>query len=301
MKTIPVPVREDPPKPAWIRARMPSGAGFAEVRALMRAKKLHTVCEEASCPNIGECWSRRSATFMILGSICTRACRFCDVATGKPLPPDPEEPERVAEAAAAMGLKHVVITSVDRDDLPDGGAAHFAATIRAVRKRLPQATIEVLTPDFYRKPDTALAAVIEARPDVFNHNVETVPRLYRTIRPSSRYYASLKLLDRAKDLDGSIVTKSGLMVGLGETMEEVLQVMDDLRAARVDMLTIGQYLRPSRKHHPVVRYWTPEEFAELEKQARRKGFAAAAVGPLVRSSFHAEDVYRALVRARCGA
>ena len=285
------PQATDAPKPRWIRVRAPASPEFARVRRLMRAKNLATVCEEASCPNIGECWKRGSATFMILGSVCTRACRFCDVASGRPMPPDPEEPRHVAEAAEAMGLRHVVITSVDRDDLPDGGAAHFAATIRAVRARLPESTIEVLTPDFLRKPEGALEAVVGARPDVFNHNVETVPRLYRRVRPAARYYASLRLLERAKELDAAVTTKSGLMVGLGETMEEVLQVMDDLRAARVDILTIGQYLRPSRRHLPVARYWTPEEFAELEKAAGKRGFAAAFCGPLVRSSFHAGEVF----------
>jgi len=281
-------------KPAWLKVRAPLSREYRELFRLMRDKQLNTVCEEASCPNIGECWKHGSATFMILGRVCTRTCAFCDVETGRPDAVDPEEPIKLAEAAAAMGLKHVVITSVDRDDLPDGGAAHYAATIRAVRQRLPEATIEVLTPDFQRKPADCLDTVMAARPDIFNHNLETVPRLYRSVRPGARYFTSLRLLQRAKELDADVVTKSGIMVGLGEERDEVLQVLDDLREAGVDILTIGQYLRPSPRHHPVMRYWTPEEFDELKYLAERKGFGMVACGPLVRSSFHAEDVFRAL-------
>ncbi len=284
-------------KPPWIRVRAPTTARHAEVRRLMRAKRLHTVCEEAACPNIGECWHERHATFMILGDICTRACAFCNVKTGKPGPVDPEEPDRLAEAVAAMGLEHVVITSVDRDDLPDGGAGQFARCIEAVRRRRPQATVEVLTPDFRNKPG-ALETVIAARPDVFNHNLETVPRLYRRIRPSARYFHSLWILRRAKELDPEIFTKSGMMVGLGEEREEVLQVMDDLRAAQVDFLTIGQYLRPTRGHHPVMRYVEPAEFDDYARIARAKGFLMVASSPLTRSSYHAGRDFARLQAAR---
>ncbi|RMG92349.1 MAG: lipoyl synthase [Zetaproteobacteria bacterium] len=281
-------------KPKWLKVRAPLSPEYRELFRLMRNKHLNTVCEEASCPNIGECWKHGSATFMILGRVCTRTCAFCDVETGRPDPVDPREPENLAEAAASMGLRHVVITSVDRDDLPDGGASHYAATIRAVKARLPETTIEVLTPDFQRKPSSCLEKLIEAGPDIFNHNLETVPRLYRSVRPGARYFTSLRLLQRAKELAPGVVTKSGIMVGLGEERDEVLQVLDDLREADVDILTIGQYLRPSAKHHPVIRYWTPEEFEELKYLAERKGFGMVASGPLVRSSFHAEDVFKAL-------
>jgi lipoic acid synthetase len=253
----------------------------------MRDQGLHTVCEEAACPNIGECWSRKHATFMILGDICTRACAFCNVATGKPRGLDPHEPDGVARSTAALGLRHVVVTSVDRDDLPDGGAGQFAATIRAIRAAAPATTIEVLTPDFRHK-DGALEAVVAAAPEVFNHNLETVPRLYPTIRPGARYFQSLRLLDRAKALSPSLFTKSGIMVGLGESRVEVLQVMDDLREAQVDFLTIGQYLQPTPRHAGVDRFVTPEEFREYAEIGRAKGFLLVAASPLTRSSYHAD-------------
>jgi lipoic acid synthetase len=255
------------------------------------------VCEEAGCPNIGECWTHRHATMMIMGDTCTRACAFCNVKTGLPAPLDEGEPERVAEATRQLGLKHIVITSVDRDDLADGGAAHFAAVIRAIRRTNPGTTIEVLTPDFLRKPG-AIEIVMDARPDVFNHNLETVPRLYLTVRPGARYYASLRLLERAKEIAPCGFTKSGLMVGLGESREEVMQVMDDLRAAGVDFLTIGQYLQPSRKHAAVARFWTPDEFRALEQIARAKGFLMVSATPLTRSSYHADRDFAALQSAR---
>ncbi|MBX9698715.1 MAG: lipoyl synthase [Acetobacteraceae bacterium] len=285
-------------KPAWIRVKAPTHPVYHETRALMRENRLVTVCEEAACPNIGECWSQRHATMMIMGETCTRACAFCNVATGLPGPLDADEPARVADAVAKLGLRHVVVTSVDRDDLADGGAAHFAATIRAIRAAAPGTTIEVLTPDFLKKPDTALEAVIEARPDVFNHNLETVPKLYPTIRPGARYYHSLRLLDRVKARDPSIFTKSGLMVGLGETKAEVGQVMDDLRSAEVDFLTIGQYLQPTVKHAAVDRFVTPEEFEELARMARGKGFLLVSATPLTRSSYHADRDFAALRDAR---
>jgi len=285
-------------KPTWLKVRAPLSPEYRRLTRLMRELKLNTVCEEASCPNIGGCWKHGSATFMILGRVCTRTCAFCDVETGRPDPVDAEEPAHLAQAVAELGLKHVVITSVDRDDLPDGGAGHYAAVIRELRARQPDVTIEVLTPDFQRKPDVCLATVIEAGPDIFNHNLETVPRLYRSVRPGARYFTSLRLLQRAKELDSRVVTKSGIMVGLGEERDEILQVMDDLREADVDILTIGQYLRPSAKHHPVMKYWRPEEFEELKYLAEKKGFGMVASGPLVRSSFHAEDVFRALKRKR---
>jgi len=281
-------------KPSWLKVRAPLSPEYRKLVRLMREKQLNTVCEEASCPNIGECWRHGSATFMILGRVCTRTCVFCDVETGRPDTVDAEEPRHLAEAVAALGLTHVVITSVDRDDLPDGGASHYAAVIRALKSRQPQVIIEVLTPDFQRKPDACLETVIEAGPDIFNHNLETVPRLYRSVRPGARYFTSLRLLQRASELDGNIATKSGIMVGLGEERDEVLQVLDDLREADVDILTIGQYLRPSVRHHPVMKYWTPEEFEELKYLAEKKGFGMVASGPLVRSSFHAEDTFRAL-------
>jgi lipoic acid synthetase len=285
-------------KPDWIRVRAPTGETFAGVQALMRAKNLHTVCEEASCPNIGGCWAQKHATFMILGDTCTRACGFCNVKTGLPGALDPDEARKVAEATAAMGLAHVVVTSVDRDDLPDGGGARFAETIRAVRDAAPATSIEVLTPDFLRKPGGA-ELVIDARPDVFNHNLETAPRLYHRVRPGARYYHSLRLLERVKERDASIFTKSGLMVGLGEDKDEIVQVMDDMRSAGVDFITIGQYLPPTRKHAALARYWTPEEFDALKAIAFAKGFLMAAASPLTRSSFHAGEDF-ARLRAAAG-
>ena len=284
-------------KPEWLRVRAPGSPGYNETRAIVRDHGLVTVCEEAACPNIGECWSVKHATMMIMGEICTRACAFCNVTTGLPLPLDPTEPVRVADAVAKMGLKHVVITSVDRDDLADGGAAHFAAVVRAIRAAAPGTTVEILTPDFLRKGDAA-DVVIDARPDVFNHNLETVPRLYLKIRPGARYYASLRLLERVKERDPSQFTKSGLMVGLGETKEEVMQVMDDMRAAGVDFITIGQYLQPTRKHAPIDRFVTPDEFAALETIARSKGFLMVSASPLTRSSHHAGEDFARLKAAR---
>lgn len=284
-------------KPAWIRVKAPTHPVYHETRALMREQKLVTVCEEAACPNIGECWSQRHATMMIMGETCTRACSFCNVATGIPKALDADEPRRVGEAVAGLGLRHVVVTSVDRDDLPDGGAEHFARTIRAIRDAAPGTTIEVLTPDFLRK-DGALEVVVAARPDVFNHNLETVPGLYPTIRPGARYYHSLRLLDRVKQLDPSIFTKSGIMVGLGEKRIEVLQVMDDLRSADVDFLTIGQYLQPTVKHAAVDRFVTPEEFEDYATAARGKGFLLVSSTPLTRSSYHADRDFAALRAAR---
>jgi lipoic acid synthetase len=285
------------PKPPWIRVRAPGSDGFFATRAIVRQHGLATVCEEAGCPNIGECWQKRHATMMIMGDICTRACAFCNVATGRPRPLDPQEPQRVAEAVATLGLEHVVITSVDRDDLEDGGAAHFAAVIAAVRAAAPETSIEVLIPDFLRKPG-ALERVVAARPDVLNHNLETVPGLYVRIRPGARYFHSLRLLQQAKEMDPSLFTKSGLMVGLGETRDEILQVMDDLRSADVDFLTVGQYLAPSRKHAEVKRYMPPEEFAELKRVAQAKGFLVVAASPMTRSSYHAGDDFRRLKAAR---
>lgn len=284
-------------KPDWIRVKAPVSSTYRETRDLMRKLDLVTVCEEAACPNIGECWSQRHATVMILGSVCTRACAFCNVATGRPDLLDPHEPDNVAEMAARVGLKHIVITSVDRDDLPDGGAEHFARTIQAVRTANPDTTIEVLTPDFKGKPG-ALETVVEARPDVFNHNLETVPRLYPSIRPGARYFTSLHLLARAKELDPSIFTKSGLMVGLGETADELFQVMDDLRAANVDFMTIGQYLQPSPKHAAVDRFVPPDEFNTYEKVGRGKGFLMMSASPLTRSSYLAGDDFARLKAAR---
>lgn len=284
-------------KPAWIRVKAPTSPIYRETQALMRANNLVTVCEEAACPNIGECWSQRHATMMIMGDTCTRACSFCNVATGMPKALDADEPNRVADAVAKLGLRHVVITSVDRDDLKDGGAEHFAQTIRALRQAAPDTTVEILTPDFLRK-DGALEVVVEARPDVFNHNLETVPALYPTIRPGARYYHSLRLLDRVKQLDPSIFTKSGIMVGLGEKRIEVLQVMDDLRSADVDFLTIGQYLQPTVKHAAVDRFVTPEEFEDYASAARGKGFLLVSSTPLTRSSYHADRDFAALRDAR---
>lgn len=284
-------------KPDWIRVKAPADPRYAETRALMRRLQLNTVCEEAACPNIGECWAQKHATVMILGSVCTRACAFCNVATGKPDRLDPHEPERVAAAIAELGLAHVVITSVDRDDLEDGGAAHFAATIRRIRDARPETTIEVLTPDFLNKPG-AIEAVVAAKPDVYNHNLETVPRLYRSVRPGARYFQSLRLLQRVKEIDADMFTKSGLMVGLGEANEEVLQVMDDLRVAGVDFLTIGQYLQPTRKHHAVARFLPPEEFVQLRQAGLGKGFLLVAASPLTRSSHHAGEDFRRLKAVR---
>ena len=284
-------------KPPWIRVRAPGSPVFAETLALVREFKLATVCEEAGCPNIGECWDKRHATFMIMGDTCTRACAFCNVRTGMPGPLDPDEPRRVADAVAKLGLMHVVVTSVDRDDLADGGARHFARTIAAIRRAAPQTTIEVLTPDFLRK-EGALESVVEAKPDVFNHNLETVPSKYLTVRPGARYFASLRLLERAKELDRSLFTKSGMMVGLGEQRNEVLQVMDDMRAANVDFLTIGQYLQPTPKHHAVERFLPPEEFAEYAAIGHAKGFLLVSSSPLTRSSHHAGDDFARLKAAR---
>jgi lipoic acid synthetase len=284
-------------KPDWIRVKAPTHPIYHETRALMRANGLVTVCEEAACPNVGECWSQRHATMMIMGDTCTRACSFCNVRTGLPEALDASEPARVADAVARLGLRHVVITSVDRDDLADGGAAHFAAVIRAIRDATPDTTIEILTPDFLRKPG-ALEIVVAARPDVFNHNLETVPRLYPTIRPGARYYQSLRLLDQVKQIDPSIFTKSGLMVGLGEERAEIGQVMDDLRIADIDFLTIGQYLQPTVKHAAIERFVTPDEFADYAAIARAKGFLMVSATPLTRSSYHADADFAALRDAR---
>ena len=286
-----------PAKPSWIRVKAPGSAAHAETARIVRAHGLHTVCEEAGCPNIGECWAKRHATFMVMGDTCTRACAFCNVRTGLPRTLDPEEPKNVAAAVCELGLKHVVVTSVDRDDLSDGGAAHFAAVIAAIRTAAPAATIEVLTPDFLRKTG-ALEIVIDARPDVFNHNLETVPRLYLAIRPGARYFHSLRLLQRATELSPALFTKSGIMVGLGETREEVMQVMDDLRCAGVDFLTIGQYLRPSPRHAEVKRFVPPDEFDALASIAVAKGFAMVAASPLTRSSYHAAEDFARLKEAR---
>jgi lipoic acid synthetase len=289
------------PKPPWLRVRAPGSPGWAATRKIVKEHGLVTVCEEAACPNIGECWSVSHATMMIMGETCTRACAFCNVATGLPGPLDPTEPDRVAEAVALMGLKHVVITSVDRDDLDDGGAVHFAATVRAIRAKAPAATIEILTPDFLRKPLSAVEEVIDSRPDVFNHNLETTPRLYLSIRPGARYYHSLRLLERVKERDPQIFTKSGVMVGLGETKAEVMQVMDDMRSAGVDFITIGQYLQPTRKHAPIDRFVPPEEFKALEIIARAKGFLMVSASPLTRSSHHAGEDFERLRAARAAA
>ncbi len=286
-----------PKKPDWIRVKAPVSRGYAETAAIMRANGLHTVCEEAGCPNIGECWDKKHATFMIMGDTCTRACAFCNVKTGLPGTLDAAEPVHVAEATAKLGLSHIVVTSVDRDDLDDGGAQHFAETIRAIRARCPTTTIEVLTPDFLRK-EGALEVVVAAKPDVFNHNLETVPSKYLTVRPGARYFHSIRLLQQVKELDPDMFTKSGIMVGLGEERNEVLQVMDDLRSANVDFLTIGQYLQPTRKHHAVIRYMPPDEFKALETIAYAKGFSMVAASPLTRSSHHAGDDFARLKAAR---
>ncbi len=284
-------------KPHWIRVKAPMGQGFAETKKIMRDNNLVTVCEEAGCPNLGECWELKHATMMIMGDTCTRACAFCNVRTGMPAPLDTDEPENVGKAVAQLGLNHIVITSVDRDDLADGGAKHFAEVILAIRKHAPNTTVEILTPDFLRK-DGAEDIVIDAKPDVFNHNLETVPRLYLSVRPGARYYNSIRLLDRVKQRDPHQFTKSGLMVGLGETREEVMQVMDDLRSAKVDFLTIGQYLQPTRKHHPVMEFVTPDEFKSYERIAYAKGFLMVSATPLTRSSYHAGDNFKKLRDAR---
>jgi lipoic acid synthetase len=284
-------------KPDWIRVRAPSADSFDATQAILRAHRLNTVCAEAACPNIGECWAKRHATIMIMGDTCTRACAFCNVKTGRPNHLDPTEPARVASAVAALGLKHIVVTSVDRDDLEDGGAQHFAATIEAIRAAAPHASIEVLTPDFLRK-DCALETVLSAKPDVFNHNIETVPSLYQRVRPGARYAQSLSLLTRAKALDPELFTKSGIMLGLGESEAEVDQVMDDLRAADVDFLTVGQYLRPTPDHASVERYVAPAEFTRLRERGLAKGFLLVSASPLTRSSYHAGDDFAALKNAR---
>ena len=285
-------------KPSWLRVRAPGSAGYLETQKIVQDNKLTTVCQEAACPNIGECWSQKHATMMIMGDTCTRACAFCNVKTGLPEALDPTEPFRVADAVRRMGLHHVVITSVDRDDLADGGAEHFAQVVRAIRAEAPGVTIEILTPDFLRKPVAAAEAIIDAAPDVFNHNLETVPRLYLKIRPGARYYHSLRLLERVKERDPQQFTKSGLMVGLGETKEEVMQVMDDMRSAGVDFITIGQYLQPTRKHAPIDRYWSPEEFKALETVAWAKGFSMVSASPFTRSSHHAGEDFARLRAAR---
>jgi lipoic acid synthetase len=291
------PDTEIPRKPAWIRVKAPVSEAYQETRRVVRENNLHTVCEEAACPNIGECWANRHATMMVMGEICTRACTFCNVATGRPGALDPFEPTNVAAAVAKLGLRHVVVTSVDRDDLEDGGARHIAKCITAIRERAPDTTVEVLTPDFLHKAG-ALEVVVEAQPDVFNHNLETVPRLYGEVRPGARYFHSLRLLDRVKELDAGIFTKSGLMVGLGEGREEVLQVMDDLRSADVDFLTIGQYLQPTPKHHAIDRFVPPEEFQDYKRLALGKGFLVVSATPLTRSSYHADEDFQRLRAAR---
>lgn len=284
------------PKPEWLRVKAPQSSTYFALKERVKSAGLHTVCEEAACPNIGDCWSSGHLTTMILGDTCTRGCAFCNIKTGKPQPVNANEPHEMAKMAAELGLKHMVITSVDRDDLPDGGAGHWATCIGAIRAASPETTIEVLTPDFRRKEEN-INTVADARPDVYNHNLETVPRLYRQVRPGARYFGSLRLLQQVKERHPSMFTKSGLMVGLGETRDEVLQVMDDLRAAEVDFLTIGQYLRPSQEHYPVKEYVTPELFEDYEQQAKLKGFTMVASGPLVRSSFHA-DAYFAELKAK---
>jgi lipoic acid synthetase len=286
-------------KPAWIRVKAPGSAVYRETERIVRDNDLVTVCQEASCPNIGECWSQKHATFMILGDTCTRACAFCNVRTGLPGPLDAAEPEKVADATARLGLAHVVVTSVDRDDLDDGGANHFAAVIGAIRQRCPGTTIEVLTPDFLRKQG-ALETVVAARPEIYNHNLETVPSLYLSVRPGARYFHSIRLLQRVKELDAKMFTKSGIMVGLGETRHEVLQAMDDLRTAEVDFLTIGQYLQPTRRHHPVARFVPPDEFEAYKTTAYAKGFLMVAASPLTRSSHHAGEDFARLKAARAG-
>jgi len=292
------PDQAQPKKPAWIRVKAPTSAGYKATREILKSNKLVTVCEEAGCPNVGECWSHGHATMMIMGEICTRGCTFCNVATGKPQALDAFEPGRVAHAVETLGLNHVVITSVDRDDLDDGGAEHFAQTIRAVRHRSPGTTIEVLVPDFLKCPASALETVVAAQPDVFNHNLETVPGLYPGVRPGARYFHSLRLLQRVKEIDPAMFTKSGIMVGLGEDRGQVLQVMDDMRSADVDFLTIGQYLQPTPKHHRIDRFVTPEEFKAYETAAYGKGFLMVSATPLTRSSYHAGEDFARLRAAR---
>ncbi len=287
-------------KPSWIRVKAPNSEGYRKTRAIIKENRLSTVCEEASCPNMGECWTIGHATMMIMGEICTRGCGFCNVATGRPEALDPFEPGRVAIAVKKLQLSHVVITSVDRDDLRDGGAEHIAQTIKAVRHRSPKTTVEVLTPDFLHCNESAIKTVVEAKPDVFNHNLETVPSLYPSVRPGARYFASLRLLQSVKELDPTIFTKSGLMVGLGENKVEIMQVMDDMRAANVDFLTIGQYLQPTKKHLPVEKFITPEEFKSLYKAAMGKGFLMVSASPLTRSSYHAGDDFKKLKLRREG-
>ncbi|WP_454916688.1 lipoyl synthase [Xanthobacter sediminis] len=291
------PLTEVQRKPEWIRVKAPGSAGWSETAGIVRANGLHTVCEEAGCPNIGECWEKKHATMMIMGDTCTRACAFCNVRTGLPGPLDADEPRKVADAVAQLGLSHVVITSVDRDDLADGGAEHFALTIAAIRAASPKTTIEILTPDFLRK-EGALEVVVAARPDVFNHNLETVPSKYLTVRPGARYFHSLRLLQKVKELDPSLFTKSGIMVGLGEERNEVLQLMDDLRSAEVDFITIGQYLQPTRQHHKVEKFVTPDEFKAFETVAFAKGFLMVSSSPLTRSSHHAGEDFAKLRAAR---
>ncbi len=290
------PVRQR--KPDWIRVKAPTSKGFAETKKLMRELNLNTVCEEAACPNIGECWTKKHATVMILGDVCTRACAFCNVKTGMPRIVDPKEPQHTADAAAAMGLEHIVVTSVDRDDLPDGGASQFVKVIEALRRTTPNTTIEILTPDFRNKSEAAVEAIVTARPDVYNHNLETIPRLYPTIRPGARYYASIRLLESVKRLDPSIFTKSGMMMGLGETRLEVHQVMDDMRSANIDFLTLGQYLQPTPKHAKVEEFVTPAAFDAYAAIGRAKGFELVASSPLTRSSYHAGDDFAKLRDAR---
>tara|TARA_B110000503_G_scaffold83407_1_gene127240 strand:+ start:5424 stop:6320 length:897 start_codon:yes stop_codon:yes gene_type:complete len=290
-------MKEELKRPNWIKVKAPVSKGYQNTKRLIDDLKLNTVCEEAACPNIGECWEKKHATIMILGSVCTRSCAFCNIKTGRPDLLDPHEPERLAKGVGKLGLEHVVITSVDRDDLPDGGAEHFSNCINAIRKAAPNTTIEILTPDFLKK-DGAVEIVVAAKPDVYNHNIETVPSLYNIIRPGARYFHSLNMLHSVKKLDSSIFTKSGIMVGLGETTQEILQVMDDLRAANVDFMTIGQYLQPTKKHAVVDRYVTPEEFNYLERVARTKGFLMVSSSPLTRSSYHAGDDFRKMQAAR---
>ena len=293
------PDNPQPKKPSWIRVKAPVGSGYQKTRDIMREHKLVTVCEEAGCPNVGECWNQGHATMMIMGDVCTRACTFCNIATGKPSEGlDVFEPGRVADAVKKLGLNHVVVTSVDRDDIKDGGAEHFAQTIRAIRKQAPNTTIEILTPDFIRCDDKVLETVVAAKPDVFNHNLETVPGLYPEVRPGARYFHSLRLLQRVKELDPKMFTKSGIMVGLGEDRQSVYQVMDDMRAANIDFITIGQYLQPTLKHHRVDRFVAPEEFESYEQAAKGKGFLMVSATPLTRSSYHAGDDFTKMQEAR---
>ena len=287
-----------PKKPSWIRVKAPTSAEYKQTRNLIRENRLVTVCEEAGCPNVGECWSQGHATMMIMGEICTRGCTFCNIATGRPDKLDIFEPARVANTVQKLGLSHVVITSVDRDDIEDGGAAHFAKTINAIRRKCPNTTIEILTPDFLKCDDEVLKVIVDAGPDVFNHNLETVPGLYPAVRPGARYFHSLRLLQRVKELSPTVFTKSGIMVGLGEDRQSVFQVMDDMRAADIDFLTIGQYLQPTPKHHKVYRFVHPDEFESYEKAAIGKGFLLVSATPLTRSSYHAGEDFRRLQKAR---